>query len=154
MRRRSTTIEVDQSIKIGDLSADTVLAYSNHTQCAVVVPLFVKKQSMLALFRGRGKSTIRATVQVFAMAVAILLKTAASQASRIVIDTEYTGYEKDIEGMVLSYLRKAGAKVSKDVIVFRAIGKSSEAHRCAIDVHRQKRDPDRVLSLDDFEELL
>ena len=153
MRRRSTTIEVDQSIKIGDLSADTVLAYSNHTQCAVVVPLSVK-QSMLALFRGRGKSTIRATVQVFAMAVAILLKTAASQASRIVIDTEYTGYEKDIEGMVLSYLRKAGAKVSKDVIVFRAIGKSSEAHRCAIDVHRQKRDPDRVLSLDDFEELL
>ncbi len=153
MRRQLTTIEVDQSIKIGDLSADTVLAYSNHIQFTVVVPAAVK-QSMLALFRGRGKSTIRATVQVFAMALALLLRTAVSQASRIVIDTEYTGYERDIEGMLIYYLRKSGVEASNEVVTFRAVGKSSEAHRCAIDVHRRKRGPDQVLSIEDFNELM
>ena len=82
MKRSSTVFEVDQSIKIGNLSADTILAYSNHTCGTVRIPVDVKRKALRAL-RSRGKSTIRATVQVFAAALFFLsIGEAAAQAAR------------------------------------------------------------------------
>ena len=43
MKRSKTTVEVDQSIKIGDLSGATVLAFSDHISGMVLIPAEVKR---------------------------------------------------------------------------------------------------------------
>jgi hypothetical protein len=149
MKRSKTTVEVDQSIKIGDLSGATVLAFSDHICGTVLIPAEVKR-TLIRQVRVRGKSKIRATVQIFAAALFLLLERAIPQIDSVVIDTEYTGYEPDIEGMLLNYLREVEPGFSKQRLVFRQVGKSSPAHKRAIAVHRGEVKPDRVLRIEDF----
>jgi hypothetical protein len=149
MKRSKTTVEVDQSIKIGDLSGATVLAFSDHICGTVLIPAEVKR-TLIRQVRVRGKSKIRATVQIFAAALFLLLERAIPQIDSVVIDTEYTGYEPDIEGMLLNYLREVEPGFSKQCLVFRQVGKSSPAHKRAIAVHRGEVKPDRVLRIEDF----
>ena len=149
MKRSKTTVEVDQSIKIGDLSGATVLAFSDHVSWTVLIPAGVKGALMVQL-RARGKSRIRATVQIFSAALFLLVEGNIPQISTIVIDTEYTGYEPDIEGMLLNYLRDVEPGFSKERLIFRQVGKSSPAHKRAIAVHRGEGKPDRVLKIEDF----
>jgi len=149
MKRSKTMMEVDQSIKIGDLSRATVLAYSDHIHLTVLIPAQVKR-SLMEQLRARGKSKIRATVQIFAIALFLLLKETAPQIGVVVIDTEYTGYEPDIEGMLLNYLREIEPGFDKGRLVFRQVGKSSPAHKRAISTHRGEVKPDKVLKLEDF----
>ncbi len=149
MKRSKATAEVDQSIKIGDLSAATVLAFSDHICGTVLIPAEVKRTLIMRL-RARGKSKIRATVQVFAAALFLLLESAIPKISFVVIDTEYSGYEPDIEGMLLNLLRKAEPEFGKERLVFRQVGKSSPAHKQAVAVHRGRMEPDRVLKIEDF----
>jgi hypothetical protein len=149
MKRSKTTVEVDQSIKIGDLSGATVLAFSDHICGTVLIPAEVKR-TLIRQVRVRGKSKIRATVQIFAAALFLLLERAIPQIDSVVIDTEYTGYEPDIEGMLLNYLLEVEPGFSKQCLVFRQVGKSSPAHKRAIAVHRGEVKPDRVLRIEDF----
>ncbi len=144
-----TIIEVDQSIKFNDLSRDTVLAYSDHLSRTILVPAQVKR-ILVEQLRARGKSKIRATLQLFVVGLFLLLEDVLPQVSLIVIDTEYTGYEADVEGMLLNYLRKVEPEFSKERLLFQQIGKSSPAHRQAISTHRGKIRPDRILRLEDF----
>jgi len=147
--RQMAVVEVDQSIKMGDLSGDTVLACSDHWSCTILVPAYVKRVLMKSL-RARGKSRIRATLQLFAIGLFLLLKDTIARSSLVIIDTEYTGYESDIRGMLLNYLRRVESEFDKERIVFRQVGKKSSAHHLAISVHRGKSRPDKVLSIDDF----
>lgn len=39
-------IEVDQSVKIEDTAGDTVLAFSNDVQRAIVIPAAVKREAL------------------------------------------------------------------------------------------------------------
>lgn len=153
MKRTSTVFEVDQSIKIGDLSADTILAYSNHRCGTVLIPASVKRELLLML-RGRGKSTIRATVHLFTAALFLLLEDIARSASTIVIDTEYTGYEDDIKGMLLKHFRSRGVPIYSDKVLFQPVGKASWAHILAVEAHRGNREVDRILRLEDFGRVL
>ena len=149
MKRSKTVVEVDQSIKIGDLSSATVLAFSDHVSWTVLIPVGVKRLLMTQL-RARGKSKIRATVQIFSAALFLLLEATIPQISAVIIDTEYTGYEPDIEGMLLNYLREVEPGFSKERLIFRQVGKSSPAHKRAIAVHRGEVKPDRVMRIADF----
>jgi hypothetical protein len=153
MKRTSTVFEVDQSIKIGDLSADTILAYSNHKCRTVRIPVAVKKELLLTL-RERGKSSIRATVNLFTAALFLLLEDVALNSSLIVVDPEYTGYEDDIKGMLLKHFRSRGLHIYADTIVFRSVGKSSWSHILAVEAHRGVRSVDQVLRLEDFKRVL
>jgi hypothetical protein len=149
MKRLKTTVEVDQSIKIGDLSGATVLAFSDHICGTVLIPAEVKR-TLIRQMRVRGKSKIRATVQIFAAALFLLLERAIPKIDSVVIDTEYTGYEADIEGMLLNYLREAEPGFAKERLIFQQVGKSSPAHKSAIAVHRDAALPDRILKIEDF----
>jgi hypothetical protein len=149
MKRSKTTVEVDQSIKIGDLSGATVLAFSDHI-CETVLISAEVKRTLIRQMRVRGKSKIRATVQIFAAALFLLLERAIPKIDSVIIDTECTGYEPDIEGMLLNYLREVEPGFSKDRLIFRQVGKSSPAHKRAIAVHRGEVKPDRVLRIEDF----
>jgi hypothetical protein len=153
MKRSKTMVEVDQSIKIGNLSVATVLAFSDHICGTVLIPAEIKRILMMQL-RERGKSKIRATVQIFAAALFLLLERAIPKVSSVVIDTEYTGYEPDIEGMLLNHLRKVEPEFGSERLVFRQVGKSSSAHKRAIAVHRGQMKPDRVLKVEDFRAIL
>jgi len=149
MKRSKTTVEVDQSIKIGDLSDATILAFSDHINWTVLIPAQVKR-ALMEQMRERGKSKIRATLQIFSAALFLLLQESLPQISAVVIDTEYTGYEQDIEGMLLNYLREVEPGFSKERLVFQQVGKSSPAHKRAILVHRGEAKPDRVLKMEDI----
>jgi len=149
MKRSKTTIEVDQSIKIGDLSGATALAFSDHDCGAILIPAEVKRTLIMQL-RARGKSKIRATVQIFAAAAFLLLEEATPKISSVMIDTEYTGYEADIEGMLLNLLRGVEPGFSKERLAILQVGKSSPAHKLAIAVVRGQVKPDRVLTTEDF----
>lgn len=153
MKRSKATVEVDQSVKIGDLSDATVLAYSDHVSRTVAIPAQVKRALMEQL-RARGKSKIRATVQIFSAALFLLLKEAIPQISTVVIDMEYTGYERDIAATLLNYLRTVEPEFDKEHLIFRQVGKRSPAHKKAISVHRGKIKPDRVLTAEDFRGVL
>jgi len=97
-------VEVDHSIKIGDLSRAKVVAFSDHVSWTILIPAGVKRALMVQL-RARGKSRTRATVQIFSAVLLLLVEDNTPQIGAMVIDTEYTGYEPGIEGMLLNYLR-------------------------------------------------
>lgn len=153
MKRTSTVFEVDQSIKIGDLSADTILAYSNHTCGTVRIPVDVKRKALQAL-RRRGKSTIRATVQVFAAGLFLLLQGVVERASLIVIDTEYTGYEDDIRGMLVDHFRESNMSIYPELIAFQPIGKASRAHARAASVHRGVESVGKTITMVELSRIL
>ena len=144
-------VEVDHSIKIGDLSRAKVVAFSDHVSWTILIPAGVKRALMVQL-RARGKSRTRATGQIFSAVLLLLVEDNTPQIGAMVIDTEYTGYEPDIEGMLLNYLRGVEPGFNKERLVFRQVGKSSPAHKGAISTHRGKGKvkPDRILKLEDF----
>ena len=97
MRHR---IEVDQSKKIED-SGPTVIAFANDIDDAVLIPSRVKNQDGWRLHR-TGTPKARADVLVFAAGVYLLLEPHLDQLDRVVIDTEYTGYNRRIKDLLLT----------------------------------------------------
>ena len=142
-------IEVDQSGKMGDLGVDTVLAFSNTFSRAIVVPGQVKR-ALLQKLRERGKSRTRATIQLFAAGLFLLLNEALDEVDQIIIDVEYTGYDADIRSMLLNWIWQTDPTFEKERLIFDFIGKDSSAHKLAVDVYRGHRDADDEVSESDL----
>lgn len=149
-------IEVDQSNKIERTSKDTVLAMSK-LERSLVIPANVKRE-VLAVLRGRGKSRNVACCQLFAAGIFILLRPHLREITKrreqVVIDTEYTGHEDKIKGMLLRCIRGEGHDVPKDRIYFAKVGKSSQSHQIAWRVQHGLTSADSVVSLDEILQLL
>ena len=139
-----TNIEVDQSGKMGNLSVDTVLACSDDLSRAILIPAKVKR-ALIRWLRERGKSKTRAAVQLFAAGLFLLLKDSLKQVDRITIDVEYTGYDADIRGMLLHYIRGIEPDFDKERLVFYTIGKKSPAHRLALATYQGKVEADKQI---------
>ena len=144
-----TNVEVDQSGKMGNMGVDTVLAFSNDLSRAILVPAQVKRVLVQKL-RDRGKSRTRATIQLFAAGLFLLLKDALGRVDQIVIDVEYTGYDADIQSMLLNCIWQTDPTFEKERLIFHRIGKGSSAHRLAIDVYRGRWKADRRVSESDL----
>lgn len=126
---KPTQVEVDQSGKIGDTRVPTVLAFSDGECCAILISATVN-----ALF--------------------LLLRDRLAELSLIAIDTEYTGQEAIIKGMLLEHIRTAVPNFDSEAIVFREIGKKSSAHRKAIATYRRRIKPDHVVKSEEMIALL
>ena len=146
-------LEVDQSIKIEQTSEDTVLALSNDQQFSIVIPAHIKRRAIVFL-RQRGWYGRRAILACFVAGLFLLLKQSEARFDLIVIDQEYEGHERDIRGMLLRHLRKAGMEIPAERITFRRVGKQSGAHKLAWGVHRRKHTPDYTVTLDEFLDIL
>ncbi len=139
-------IEIDQSVKIEDTAGDTVLAFSNDVQRAIVIPAAVKRKA-LAYLRDRGKSRKAAVLAVFAAGLFLLLRDVAESITLAVIDQEYTGHDALIKDRLLRPLRAEGLHVYPDIFAFGYVGKKSKAHDLAMKVHRGKLTPDHQVTL-------
>jgi hypothetical protein len=145
-------IKVDQSVKIEQTSDDTVLAYADDKQFAILIPAQVKRRALVYL-RGRGWFGKRAVLPCFAAGLFLLLQDIASQVTLITIDREYQGHEADIQAMLLRHMRQAGLEFSPDVIRFERLGKKSRAHQRAWGVQRGKITPDHEVTVEEFLEV-
>ncbi len=149
-------IEVDQSDKIERLEKDAILAFANKIQRSVVIPARLKRE-LLTQMRRKGKSRKNACLWMFSAGVFLLLKPYLAEIIKrddlITIDTEYTGQDANIKGMILRHALNSGFKLQKDRISFAQIGKSSGAHELAYRVQQGKIQADSRIRLERFLEL-
>ena len=146
-------VQVDQSGLIGKTSVNTVLAFSDQISYAILIPARVKRAGLEYLRRRRPPFKLP-YLKLFAAGLFLLLKDHLHQLELVTIDTEFTGLEGHIKGMLLRYIRRIDPSFSKDKITFRRIGKGSRAHLKAIETYRENLKPDRVVTQEELLALL
>ncbi len=148
--------EVDQSGKIEQTNTDTILAFSDGKHYAIRIPASVKRAVLNRLKQDHdpAKSRKALPLRVFAAGLYLLLRDYLGLLDRITIDTEYTGHEDDIRGMLLSMIRRTVPSYAGDRIIFQQVGKKSPAHDLAWGVTRGMRRVDRVVTEQELFKLL
>jgi hypothetical protein len=142
-------VDVDQSGRVEFTGEDTVLAFSNGIQFAVLIPSVVKRECVKAL-RDRGFGGTTFYPQFFTVGLYYLLKDHLKELARITIDLEYFGKDEQIKEHLINLLRRANYEVDPEVIQFGQIGKHSDAHRLAIAALRKKIQPNLVLTREEI----
>ena len=142
-------IEVDQSGKIEQTRWDTVLAFSDGIDYAILLPATVKRDAIVRL-RSSGRRGKRAYLALFAAGVYLLLKDHLEQVSSVTIDTEYPGNEADIKAYLLRLIWRKSPSFEADRIRFQSIGKKSPAHAKAYSVQRGESEPDKRVTLEEL----
>jgi hypothetical protein len=150
------TVEVDQSGKIERTHTDTFLAFSDELDSVICIPAQVKRtgQATLRAKWRRRESKKSIYIRLFAAGLFLLLKGHLAYLGQIVIDTEYTGRESDIKGMLLELIRCIEPDYPAERIIFRRIGKRSSAHNLAWETYRGKRRPDHTVTEEELLNLL
>lgn len=134
--------QIDQSGKIEQTAKDTVIAYSNENQYAILIPRRLKRK-VQEVFRLHGFTSIF-IYYLFAVGVYFLIEH-LDQVSDITIDTEYPNKDKIIRSFIHGFLVK-NKKPSQN-IHFARIGNRPRAHYAAKDVFDKKIKPDRIVTL-------
>ncbi len=146
-------VEVDQSGKIEDTRVDTVLAFSDGMNYAILIPAKVKR-IVTEQLRGRDKTKRGITLLLFSACLFLLLRDHLKQIERVTIDVEYLGKDADIRGNLLYHIYRHGLMLHKDQIAFRPLGKRSPAHTRALAIYRGEYKPNRRITTDELSELL
>jgi len=145
-------VEIDQSGRIEFTGTDTVLAYSDDKQYAILIPSIVKREIVR-----KYRKTVKAKIfflKLFSVCLFLLIKNDLNKLDEIVIDIEFEGREKDIKNMLLNHIRKIDPKFPKHKILFRRITKESRAHKLALSVFRDAVKENKVITTKEIEELL
>lgn len=146
-------VEVDQSGKVESTRTATVLALSNEIRFSILISARTKKRCHQYL---KDESRLPKTrhLRLFAAAFALLLEDYLNQIDQIVIDTEYKGSESELILAIKNAFRKEHLEFDPNKIVFVRIGKKSNAHILAVEVLRERRDPDRQIDFEGIKKLL
>ena len=139
-------IEVDQSIKIEQTRGDTVLAFSDDVERAILITAEVKRACQQEL-RAKGVKPSMIVLRMFAAGLLLLLEGQMKGIGSVTIDTEYEGKEGEIKGLLLRFILKWIPAFPKQAIIFRRVGRQSRAHILAWEIHRGKRQADRQANL-------
>jgi hypothetical protein len=117
--------QIDQSGKVEQTNKDTVVAYSNSKIGAVILTK-KEKRHLQELFRRTGMPALFVDT-TFAILIYLLIKNIPNR--KWIVDIEYPGHTKIVEGMYDS--------LSKKTVDFhwKLIGKSSPAHDVAYKVY-------------------
>ena len=143
------TYQIDQSGKVEDTNKLTVVAYANGKIKSVKIGS-VEKQKLLAAMRDLDYSKRNYLYKIFAALIYFLLSD--EKVDSVVIDREYFGHEAIIKGMIIQLLNKNRKNVPE--IQFDFIGKSSRAHKAALDVFRGDVEADLVVTAKDVLKLI
>jgi hypothetical protein len=146
-------IEIDQSGKVEHTNRQTVIAFSNHTRVAVIIPATVKKEC-LRILRATGRNQQIYILQIFTAGLFWLIEPYLHQLETITIDLEYPGHDGDIKGMLLNAIRRIRDDFSKHQISFRSVGRKSGAHYKAYGVFTGKEKGERVLTTEQILQVL
>jgi len=145
-------VQVDQGGKIG-AKGPTALAFSNDIDYKILIPAAVKRECIEAL-RLKGETGKVFYLQLFSVALFLLLRDHIHQISLVTIDPEYKSIDKDIKRFLMNLLRRAGKPVEGDMLRFVRIGKKSRAHKLTLATLRGRIEPDQVISAEDLLEQL
>jgi hypothetical protein len=140
-------VEIDQTGKIGKTNEDTVLAFSNGIQSAVLITRAVK-QACLRTLRRRGYESNTIYLRLFVAGLYYLLCQHMAAIDLAVIDVEYPGHNDTIRRYLLNLLQRDGLDIHKERIAFNFVGKDSPAHAVALAPFRRQRQPDKVLTVE------
>jgi len=142
-------VEVDQSIRIEQTHRDTVLAFSDGIERAVVIPAPVKQACQRAL-RAKGVKPSMSVLRMFAAGLLLLLEGQMERMGSVTIDAEYPGKEGELKGLLLRFVLQWVPDFPRDAITFRQIGKRSRAHTLAWNTQRGQRQPDRYATVEEL----
>jgi len=140
-------VEIDQSGKIENTNRATVIAFANEISYAILIPAKVKRQ-LQEVFRRQGKPRLF-VYKTFAAGLFLLINGHLAKIKDIVIDTEYTGHEKQIKDILLELIRRD--RLPEPNIYFQRIGGKPKVHYVAHDVFSKKKNADKVIG---FEEIV
>lgn len=143
-------VEVDQSVKIEQLSRNTIIALSNDIEFAISIPSAAKRK-LQTEFRRRGTPKQFRYRTFMAGVVLLLFHARLKHVPSLVIDREYTGQEQILRGMFVEMCRKLHMKMAPMAI--KEIGKRSRAHDVAFKTMRRRREVDRVLEYNELRKL-
>ncbi|GMU26267.1 MAG: hypothetical protein AMXMBFR16_11720 [Candidatus Uhrbacteria bacterium] len=143
-------IEIDQSVKVEQTGQATALSFSDGVHGIVLLPAEVKRACQQEL-RRQGVKPGMIAIRLFAAGILLLLEGQMHRIASLTIDTEYEGWEGEIKGLLLRFIRRWVPGFPTEAINFRQIGRKSAAHALAWETHRGERKPDKVAT---FEELL
>ncbi len=143
------TYQIDQSGKIEQTEKDTVIAYANDGQRAILIPRKLKRRVQES-FRLHGMTSVFIYF-LFSVGITYLLYE-LEEIQHITIDEEYSGKEDLIQRMVRSLLKEFDKPLHD--IRFARIGNTPRVHYAAKDVFDKKRKPDRILTMEDVIEAL
>ena len=142
-------IEVDMSGKIEQTDMDTVVAFSNNHQYAVLLPKELKRRLI-----DRYRKEKQIILKLFVICVYYTLRDYLHQIELIIIDNEYDGKQNYIKSFLLDYIRKDYKDFDKNLIRIAHITKKSKAHEVAANVKRGFAKPQKTLSEKDIEKLI
>ncbi len=142
-------VQVDQSVKVEQTQSDTVIAFSDGIQRAILIPATVKRDCQREL-RRRGVKPGMIALRIFVAGLLLLLEGQVGNIAHLILDVEYEGREGEIKGLLLRVILRWMPTFSARAITFRRVGKQSPAHRLAWQTHKGKRNPDRRATLPDL----
>jgi|SRR3989344_3165866 len=127
-------IQIDQSGKLEKTNVPTVIGFSNGTSKSLVISA-ADKLELKQHFRALGKRQAY-VYKCFAAIIYLLLKT-EKDLNLVIIDTEYPGQEPLIKNHLLNFLKSNGNEtIDKHSIIFKRIGKASNAHKVVNDAFK------------------
>ncbi len=143
------TYEIDQSGKVEDTNKLTVVAYANGKIKSVKIGS-VEKRKLLAAMRTLDYPKHNYVYKIFAALIYFLLED--ERVDAVVIDYEYTGHEESVIGILRYLLNKNKRNIP--TIRFGFVGKSSPAHKAAVEVFRGNKEADLVVGAKEVLRLL
>lgn len=144
------TYEVDQSIRIEDMRRDSYIGIAKHGYAITAKLPRLTKQHVFAEYQAkRTYNSIKLKAEkkspfrffaptLFAKSIVSLLRETNTWPDKLILDTEYLGYEKEITHVLREF--------SNDLsIEFREIGHKSVAHHAAYGAFVGKKAVDLVI---------
>ena len=136
-------MEVDQGGKIEQTWMETIIAFSNKYQYAILIPQEVKRE---ILENHREKQII---LKMFIIGVYYCIKDYIKD-ELIVIDDEYEGKSNYIKSKLLEFIRRDHPDFDKKLLRTGNVGKNSNAHKLARDVRKGFTKPQKILTKNDI----
>ena len=136
-------IEIDQSGKIENTSKNTVIAFSNGKSGSIFISAKDKRE-IQKIFRRIGKPKIF-IYRTFAILIFILIKNNLKEIDTITIDEEYPGKGNLIKDYLIREIRKVNPHFYSGNILFKRIGKKSNAHSFGYLTYKGKISPSKKI---------
>ncbi|OGE36285.1 hypothetical protein A3E45_04335 [Candidatus Daviesbacteria bacterium RIFCSPHIGHO2_12_FULL_43_11] len=131
--KRSTVFEVDQSIRVEDKSADTILAIANIESSFIMKLEKIQKQIISKDYTKRNKPKLLGP-EIFAKIIIATINKFDLKVTRLVIDREYS---ENYDALIVKTIEE---QIPHIIINFKSIGHKSPAHKAAYAVKfEQKR---------------
>ncbi len=143
---KTSKTEVDQSVRIEELTKDTIVGIANKEVSFTIIVSKRTKRVLLEMFRVCGKPK-KFAPYVFAAAIGLGIKQAPFKSSDLIVDIEYPGYEQEI----LRIIRQMNPEIE---VYFTTIGRKSFAHYAAYGVYTGKRNADMRIDTRKFIKIL